>query len=317
MADPRSQGKAAPASDGLKVRTLPERSAVRYGSGSLPIEIPAIVSNHRDFERLAASYDIPFHHLPVTPDTKAGQEARLLEIVAAERIDLVVLARYMQVLSNDLCGRLDGRAINIHHSFLPSFKGARPYHQAHQRATGDAEADGERVEAVRAARRDAWIGVDCNQGYTPKTLEPLISTLVDCQVSLIEQPFARGREADMDGLRLPLMVGADESCLDLSELDGLAGRFDMVNIKLDKCGGLTEGLMLARRAKSLGLKVMVGNMVGTSLSVAPAFLLGQLCDLTDLDGPLLIENDPAPAALYQDGAVWCPPAVWGPEAASQ
>ena len=105
----------------------------RYATGTLPIEIPAIVSNHRDFEGLAAHYGIPYHHLPVTPATKAGQEAKLLSIVERERIDLVVLARYMQVLSNDLCRKLDGRAINIHHSFLPSFKGAKPYHQAYER----------------------------------------------------------------------------------------------------------------------------------------------------------------------------------------
>jgi formyltetrahydrofolate deformylase len=105
----------------------------RYGTGALPVEIPAIVSNHRDFYRLSASYDIPFHHLPVTPATKAQQEAKLIEIVEQERIDLVVLARYMQVLSSELCARLAGRAINIHHSFLPSFKGAKPYHQAYAR----------------------------------------------------------------------------------------------------------------------------------------------------------------------------------------
>jgi formyltetrahydrofolate deformylase len=105
----------------------------RYATGTLPIEIPAIVSNHRDFEGLAAHYGIPYHHLPVTPATKVAQEAKLLSIVERERIDLVVLARYMQVLSNDLCRKLDGRAINIHHSFLPSFKGAKPYHQAYER----------------------------------------------------------------------------------------------------------------------------------------------------------------------------------------
>jgi formyltetrahydrofolate deformylase len=105
----------------------------RYGAGTLPIEIPAIVSNHRDFYRLAASYDIPFHHLPVTAATKAEQEKQIMWIVDRERIDLVVLARYMQVLSTDLCEKLSGRAINIHHSFLPSFKGAKPYHQAYDR----------------------------------------------------------------------------------------------------------------------------------------------------------------------------------------
>ncbi len=105
----------------------------RWSSGGLHIEIPAIVSNHRDFERLAASYDIPFHYIPVTADSKAEAEARLLELVDSLDIHLVVLARYMQVLSDDACRRLSGRAINIHHSFLPSFKGARPYHQAFDR----------------------------------------------------------------------------------------------------------------------------------------------------------------------------------------
>jgi formyltetrahydrofolate deformylase len=101
--------------------------------GALNVEIPAIVSNHRDFEGLAQAHGVPFHHIPVTPETKAASEARLLELVDELDIDLVVLARYMQVLSNDLCTKLEGRAINIHHSFLPSFKGAKPYHQAHAR----------------------------------------------------------------------------------------------------------------------------------------------------------------------------------------
>ncbi|MFK4719190.1 formyltetrahydrofolate deformylase [Bradyrhizobium niftali] len=105
----------------------------RYASGTLAVEIPLIVSNHRDFYRLAASYDIPFHHLPITADRKLAQEAKLLELIDQERIDLVVLARYMQVLSDNLCEKMFGKIINIHHSFLPSFKGARPYHQAHAR----------------------------------------------------------------------------------------------------------------------------------------------------------------------------------------
>jgi formyltetrahydrofolate deformylase len=92
-----------------------------------------IVSNHRDLERFADGYDIEFVHIPVTPDTKPEAEAQLLELVDKHNIDLVVLARYMQILSDDLCRALAGRAINIHHSFLPSFKGARPYHQAHTR----------------------------------------------------------------------------------------------------------------------------------------------------------------------------------------
>jgi formyltetrahydrofolate deformylase len=105
----------------------------RWRNGDLQIEIPAIVSNHRDCEALAASYGVPFHHIPVTAETKAEAEARMLRLVDDLDVHLVVLARYMQVLSDDTCKQLEGRAINIHHSFLPSFKGARPYHQAHAR----------------------------------------------------------------------------------------------------------------------------------------------------------------------------------------
>lgn len=105
----------------------------RTHSGQLPVEIAAIASNHNDFASMAASYDIPFHHLPVTADTRPQQEQQILELVESHQVDLVVLARYMQILSADLCQALSGRAINIHHSFLPSFKGARPYHQAHAR----------------------------------------------------------------------------------------------------------------------------------------------------------------------------------------
>jgi formyltetrahydrofolate deformylase len=105
----------------------------RASTGVLQVEIPAVVSNHRDAEALVRSYGLDFHHVPVTPDTKADAERRLMELVDATGTHLVVLARYMQVLSDDLCRQLSGRAINIHHSFLPSFKGARPYHQAFDR----------------------------------------------------------------------------------------------------------------------------------------------------------------------------------------
>ncbi|OFI37834.1 formyltetrahydrofolate deformylase [Arthrobacter sp. SW1] len=102
-------------------------------SGTLPIDVPAIVSNHRDLEGLAEFYGIPFHHIPVTADTKQQAEAQLLDLIKEHDVELTVLARYMQVLSNELCAELNGKAINIHHSFLPSFKGAKPYHQAHAR----------------------------------------------------------------------------------------------------------------------------------------------------------------------------------------
>jgi formyltetrahydrofolate deformylase len=105
----------------------------RWKSGLLPLDIRAIVSNHREFYQLAASYNVPFHHIPVTAATKAQAEAKQYDIISSEGAELVLLARYMQVLSDDLCRKLAGRAINIHHSFLPSFKGAKPYYQAHER----------------------------------------------------------------------------------------------------------------------------------------------------------------------------------------
>jgi formyltetrahydrofolate deformylase len=106
---------------------------LRWRTGLLPVRITSIVSNHADFRDLATSYGLAFHHLPVTPETKQHAEARLLEVIAAERAEVVVLARYMQVLSDEFTRQLPGRIINIHHSFLPGFKGGRPYHQAHRR----------------------------------------------------------------------------------------------------------------------------------------------------------------------------------------
>jgi len=105
----------------------------RWKTGLLPLDIRAIISNHREFYQLAASYNVPFHHFAITAATKAQVEAKQFEIIQGEDAELVVLARYMQVLSDDLCQKLAGRAINIHHSFLPSFKGAKPYYQAHDR----------------------------------------------------------------------------------------------------------------------------------------------------------------------------------------
>jgi formyltetrahydrofolate deformylase len=105
----------------------------RVRSGSLPVEVTGVVSNHEDFAELAGSYRIPFHHIPVTAANKAAAESQLLAVIDETRTDLVVLARYMQILSGEVCKRVEGRMINIHHSFLPSFKGAKPYHQAHAR----------------------------------------------------------------------------------------------------------------------------------------------------------------------------------------
>ena len=146
---------------------------------------------------------------------------------------------------------------------------------------------------------------------SPVSIEALLPVLVACEVELLEQPFARGREQDMRLVDFPLTTAADESCLHLDELDAMAGLFDVVNIKLDKCGGLTEGLLMARRARQLGLEVMVGNMGGTSLAMAPAFVLGQLCDVVDLDGPTILVRDCEPGVRYEAGTITCPTEVWG------
>ncbi len=177
--------------------------------------------------------------------------------------------------------------------------------------SGDAAVDARRIEAVRAARPDAWIGVDANQGYTAADLPALVALLLAHDVSLLEQPLAIGREADLDGVERPLPFAADECVRTRADLDAVDGRVDVVNIKLDKSGGLTEALALAAEAKARGLAVMVGNMVGTSLAMAPAFVLGQLCDVVDLDGPTFLQRDRAPGVTYADGDVWCPGHVWG------
>jgi formyltetrahydrofolate deformylase len=105
----------------------------RWKTGALPVDVVGVVSNHCDFAKLAESYSLPFHHIPVTPPTKTAAETQLLEVIGEARAELIVLARYMQILSGEVCKRVEGRMINIHHSFLPSFKGAKPYHQAHAR----------------------------------------------------------------------------------------------------------------------------------------------------------------------------------------
>ncbi|QNM81901.1 dipeptide epimerase [Sphingomonas sabuli] len=193
-------------------------------------------------------------------------------------------------------------------------EGARGYAQARAiklKLTGDLDLDLARVAAVREARPDAWLGVDANQGFAIGELEALARGLADLGVELLEQPLARGREADLEGFDSPIPVAADESALSLADMASLPGRFDVVNIKLDKCGGLTEALDIAREARRLGLGVMVGNMVGTSLAMAPAFILGQYCDYVDLDGPTFLTEDRSPAARYDGGKIWCPDEVWG------
>jgi L-Ala-D/L-Glu epimerase len=177
--------------------------------------------------------------------------------------------------------------------------------------TGDRELDIARVKAVRAARPDVWLGVDANQGYRVSNLGRLVPALVEAKVTQLEQPVARGEEAGLEDFDSPIPLVADESALGLADLAGLVGRFDMVNIKLDKCGGLTEGLAMAREARRLGLGLMVGNMMGSSLAMAPSFIVGQLCDVVDLDGPTFLKRDRTPGVTYSDGLIWVDEAVWG------
>ncbi|NJO12374.1 MAG: dipeptide epimerase, partial [Gammaproteobacteria bacterium] len=164
---------------------------------------------------------------------------------------------------------------------------------------------------VRAARPDVWLGVDANQGFTLPALERLLPVLLEARVLLLEQPLARGAEAALEGFSCPIPLAADESVQGLADVEGLQGRFDVVNIKLDKCGGLTEALLMAQAAQRLGLKVMVGNMVGSSLAMAPAFVVGQLCDIVDLDGPTFLAKDREPGVQYENGTIWCSQQVWG------
>ncbi|MDY6944781.1 MAG: dipeptide epimerase [Pseudomonadota bacterium] len=176
---------------------------------------------------------------------------------------------------------------------------------------GDVEMDEERVRAVRRLRPDAWIGVDANQGYTLKSLTAAMPTFIECGVKLVEQPLPRGREAELEGFDSPIPLAADESVQGVADIAGLVGRFQVVNIKLDKCGGLTEALAMVNESRRLGLHVMVGNMVGSSLAMAPAFVIAQLCDYVDLDGPVFLAQDRTPSVTYQHGSVFCESGIWG------
>jgi L-alanine-DL-glutamate epimerase-like enolase superfamily enzyme len=190
---------------------------------------------------------------------------------------------------------------------------ARAYKNARAiklKLTGEAS-DAERVRAVRESRADVWLGVDANQGFSLASLEKLMPTLVDTRVQLIEQPFPIGQEALLDGFQSPIPVAADETVQNLTDVPSLVGRFNVMNIKLDKSGGLTEGLAMARAAREHGLGCMVGNMMGTSLAMAPGFLVGQLCKVVDLDGPAFLKADRAITVDYTDGLIDCPESLWG------
>jgi L-Ala-D/L-Glu epimerase len=169
-----------------------------------------------------------------------------------------------------------------------------------------------RLEAVRAGAPRATILVDANEGWTPEVYLDLVPHLLRLGVALVEQPFPAGKDAALTDLPRPIPICADESCFDRASLPALSGKYDVVNLKLDKTGGLTEGLLTRDLARQLGFKVMVGCMVGSSLAMAPAVLLAQGAAWTDLDGPLLLSEDrPHPLWYDAEGVYPSDANLWG------
>lgn len=176
----------------------------------------------------------------------------------------------------------------------------------------DAERHVDVVRWVREEHPHARISVDANQAWTRELLERLLPELVALGVEMVEQPVKRHEDAQLDGLRSPLPLAADESCTTRGSIMELEHRYQYINLKLDKCGGLTEAFAMCDLATERGLGLMVGNMCGTSLGMAPAFLVGQRCGYVDLDGPLLQKLDRAHAMACVDGVMQPPePSLWG------
>ena len=172
--------------------------------------------------------------------------------------------------------------------------------------------DGKRIAAVRRAAPRAQLIVDANEGWTPDNLPENLAACADAGVALIEQPLPEGRDEALARIKRPIPVCADESVRDRASLDALAGKYDAVNVKLDKAGGLTEALALAAEAEQRGFAIMVGCMVATSLAMAPAMLVAQRARWVDLDGPLLLVRDRADGLRYEGSLVYPPaPALWG------
>ncbi|WP_174934992.1 dipeptide epimerase [Burkholderia lata] len=172
-------------------------------------------------------------------------------------------------------------------------------------------ADAARLAAIREVRPELPLAVDANQGWSRAHFDAMLPMLQQLDVGMLEQPFAIGSDACLEHIDCPIPLAADESFQDLGDLSAVARRYDIVNLKLDKCGGLTRAFDLATRVREAGLSVMVGCMAGTSLAIAPAFLLGQQCDHVDLDGPIFLARDREPGVAYVDGLLHCPPHLWG------
>lgn len=174
------------------------------------------------------------------------------------------------------------------------------------------EGDAERMRQIRAASPQSRLIADANEAWTPAMLTDLMATAAEAGFELIEQPLPAGQDAALAHIRRDVPVCADESLHTRGDLDQLRGRYDAVNIKLDKAGGLTEAFALAEAARASGFKIMVGCMVATSLAIAPAVLLAQGADWVDLDGPLLLAGDREPALHYAGGLLHpAPSQLWG------
>ena len=172
--------------------------------------------------------------------------------------------------------------------------------------------DGTRIGAVRRAAPRAQLIVDANEGWNLDNFKANLAACADAGVTLIEQPLPEGRDEALARIKHPVPVCADESVHDRASLDALTGKYDVVNIKLDKAGGLTEALALAAEAERRGFAVMVGCMVATSLAMAPAMLVAQRARWVDLDGPLLLASDRADGLRYEGSLVYPPdPVLWG------
>ena len=168
------------------------------------------------------------------------------------------------------------------------------------------------IRAVRAGAPDARIIVDANEGWSVADYQTLIPALVEAGVEMIEQPFPAQDDEVLASLDRPITICADESCHDTASLHKLQGRYDMINIKLDKTGGLTEALRLQQNAEARGFQIMVGCMLATSLAMAPALLLGGNAQVIDLDGPLLLDKDRQPGLVFDKAHIHQPdPALWG------
>ena len=174
------------------------------------------------------------------------------------------------------------------------------------------EGDIERVALIRNARPDARLIVDANQAWNVQQVHEYVPQLAKLGVELIEQPLPAGQDDALEGFEGPIPLCADESCQTRESLPSLKGRYQFINIKLDKTGGLTEALRLTQAAKARGLRLMVGCMAGSSLAMAPAFIVGQMCEIADLDSPLLIKSDMPHAVRYEHGCMFAPEAsLWG------